>query len=278
MVFFSRPGDVRRFRVRGLDGACFFFTAAFVREAFADPRFLHRFRFFGPDRAQAAFRLTLAERRLFLDLFSRMEAEIRSLTRDASEALRALLYEMLVRLDRFSARRVTALPAARRRSGRGGALPRPRGARLRAGPPPGDYASELRVTPGHLSALCRAALGKSAGACVRDRRALEARRLSRYSGQGAAEVGYALGFDDPAYFARFVKRETGRSPTDLALRPAAYGVASRSSSAEKPSRVRATISICCGPRPTAAAPGPRGWRATSSPRSPCRSPGHRPGG
>ena len=80
----------------------------------------------------------------------------------------------------------------------------------------GDYASALRLTPGHLSALCRASLGKSAGACVRDRLALEARRLLRYSGQGAAEVGYALGFDDPAYFARFVKRETGHSPSDLA--------------------------------------------------------------
>ncbi|HEY6549147.1 MAG TPA: AraC family ligand binding domain-containing protein, partial [Vicinamibacteria bacterium] len=162
LVFFSRPGDVRRFRVRGLDGACFFFTAAFVREAFADPRFLRRFRFFRPDRPQAALRLTLAERRLFLDLFSRMEEEIRTLTSDASEALRALLYEMLVRLDRFSARRAGGGRSAPRRPA---LVDRfldlverdfARGRRL------GHYASDLRVTPGHLSALCRAALGKSA--------------------------------------------------------------------------------------------------------------------
>ena len=49
-----------------------------------------------------------------------------------------------------------------------------------------------------------------------------------YSGQGAAEVGYALGFDDPAYFARFVKRETGRAPTAIAGRGPRRGARRRS--------------------------------------------------
>ncbi len=216
MLFFTRPGDLRRFRVRGLDGACFFFRAEFVREAFADPRFLDRFRFFGRDRAGAAFRLTRAEVRAFLDIFTRMEAEIRSLTRDAPAALRALLYEMLVRLDRFYSARYGA---PHRDGGLSAVVERFlalverdfwRRRRLQ------DYAADLGLSPGHLSVLCRASLGTSAGAVVRGRVALEARRLLAYSGKGAAEVGYALGFEDPAYFARFVKRETGRAPSALA--------------------------------------------------------------
>ena len=218
MLFFTRPGDLRRFRVRGLDGACFFFRAEFVREAFADPRFLDRFRFFGRDRARAAFPLTRAEVRTFLDIFARMEAEIRSLTRDAPAALRALLYEMLVRLDRFYAARHGA-PG--RDPGPSAAVERflalverdfVRRRRLQ------DYAADLGLSSGHLSALCRASLGTSAGAVIRGRVALEARRLLAYSGKGAAEVGYALGFEDPAYFARFVKRETGHAPSALADR------------------------------------------------------------
>ncbi|MEO8537322.1 MAG: helix-turn-helix domain-containing protein [Betaproteobacteria bacterium] len=34
-----------------------------------------------------------------------------------------------------------------------------------------------------------------------------------YSELTAANVGAALGFDDPAYFARFFRRETGVAPS-----------------------------------------------------------------
>jgi len=214
MLFFTRPGDLRRFRVRGLDGACFFFRAEFVREAFADPRFLDRFRFFGRDRTRAALLLRRGEVRAFLDIFARMEIEIRALTRDAPAALRALLYEMLVRLDRFYTVRhppsdAGSAPAVEQFVG---LVERDFARRRRLQ----DYAAELGLSPGHLSALCRASFGTSAGAVIRSRVALEARRLLAYSGKGAAEVGYALGFEDPAYFARFVKRETGRAPSALA--------------------------------------------------------------
>jgi AraC family transcriptional regulator, transcriptional activator of pobA len=216
LLLFTRPGDLRRFRVHGLDGPCFFFRAEFVREAFADPRFLDRFPFFGRDRAAAALLLTPGETRSFLDIFARMEAEMRSLTRDAPAALRALLYEMLVRLDRFYSARHGA---PHRDAGSSATVDRflalverdfAQRRRLQ------DYAADLGLSPGHLSALCRATLGTSAGAVVRGRLALEARRLLVYGGRGAAEVGYALGFEDPAYFARFVKRETGRAPSALA--------------------------------------------------------------
>ena len=190
MLFVTRPGDLRRFRARGLDGACFFFRAEFVGEAFADPRFLDRFRFFRPDRKDPAMLLTRTEKRAFLDVFERMEAEIRSLTRDAPAALRALLYEMLVRIDRFYGARHGEEDEAPRRAAvvdRFLALVERDFARHRG---LCDYAAELGLTPGHLSARCRVALGTSAGAVVRRRVALEARRLLLYSGQGAAEVGY----------------------------------------------------------------------------------------
>lgn len=69
------------------------------------------------------------------------------------------------------------------------------------------------MSPGHLSALCRATLRRSAGGVVRQRLTLEARRLLAHSDLTAAEVGFRLGFDDPAYFARFFRRETGQPPT-----------------------------------------------------------------
>ncbi|HEY8231852.1 MAG TPA: helix-turn-helix domain-containing protein [Vicinamibacteria bacterium] len=59
---------------------------------------------------------------------------------------------------------------------------------------------------------------ESAGRVVRRRIALEARRLLTHSDLTAAQVGFRLGFDDPAYFARFFRREAGEPPTDFRAR------------------------------------------------------------
>ncbi|MEJ2037048.1 MAG: helix-turn-helix domain-containing protein, partial [Maritimibacter sp.] len=54
--------------------------------------------------------------------------------------------------------------------------------------------------------------GKTAGALIQDRLTLEAQRLLTYTNASAAMVASELGFQDPAYFARFFKRRTGLSP------------------------------------------------------------------
>src|SRR5690348_16897961 len=46
LLLVTTPGQVRRWEVTGLDGACVFFTKEFLRDAFADARFLDQFAFF----------------------------------------------------------------------------------------------------------------------------------------------------------------------------------------------------------------------------------------
>ena len=76
-----------------------------------------------------------------------------------------------------------------------------------------DYTRELAVSPGHLNALCKRHLGRSAKAVIQDRLLTEARRLLLYSEDSAARIGHALGFEDPSYFTRFFHRTARRSPT-----------------------------------------------------------------
>ena len=76
-----------------------------------------------------------------------------------------------------------------------------------------DYASSLGVTPTHLNRISRTLSGISAGRYVEARRAREAQRLLAYSRTPIAEIGYALGFDDPAYFSRAFRRQTGETPS-----------------------------------------------------------------
>ena len=75
------------------------------------------------------------------------------------------------------------------------------------------YARTLAVSSSHLNAVVRRQLGRSPTDLIQERVALEARRLLLHTDETAARVGYALGFDDPSYFARFFKRRTGKSPT-----------------------------------------------------------------
>ena len=91
-VFFTQPGQVRRWEASNLDGACLFFAQDFVSETFRDARFLEQFAFFGSGSREAAIRLTPGERQAFLGAFSAISGEIRTLRGDAHDLIRARLY------------------------------------------------------------------------------------------------------------------------------------------------------------------------------------------
>lgn len=81
--------------------------------------------------------------------------------------------------------------------------------------PVARYADELAVTPGHLSRVCRQAVGVSASGVIRERGMREARRLLTYTNLSIAQIAYELGFIDPAYFTRVFGREYGKSPREF---------------------------------------------------------------
>ncbi|WP_433259891.1 helix-turn-helix domain-containing protein [Actinosynnema sp. CS-041913] len=77
------------------------------------------------------------------------------------------------------------------------------------------YAERVGVTAGHLTDLVRAATGRTPGAVIRAALALEAKRLLARTELSAAQIAHRLSFEDPSYFGRFFKRETGMSPGDF---------------------------------------------------------------
>lgn len=77
------------------------------------------------------------------------------------------------------------------------------------------YTGALGVTPARLNAACKARLGTTASALLHDRIITEAKRWLIYTGMTVAEIGYALGFEDPAYFSRFFSKRTGTAPGRL---------------------------------------------------------------
>ncbi len=82
----------------------------------------------------------------------------------------------------------------------------------------GRYAAALGISGVHLNTLCRELAGASALAIVHQRLLLEARRSLTFTQVPVAEIADALGFADPAYFARFFRRGTGQSPLNYRRR------------------------------------------------------------
>ncbi|MCA0921961.1 helix-turn-helix domain-containing protein [Pseudooceanicola nanhaiensis] len=81
-----------------------------------------------------------------------------------------------------------------------------------------DYAEDLGMSTTHLNRLVRRTTGLSAAAYVESRLFQEARRQLAYTRLPVSEVGYQLGFGDPAYFSRAFRRHCGESPGDYRRR------------------------------------------------------------
>ncbi|WP_010215002.1 helix-turn-helix domain-containing protein [Sphingomonas sp. PAMC 26621] len=75
------------------------------------------------------------------------------------------------------------------------------------------HARDLGTSETSLRMACARIAGRSPAAMLDQRAILEARRALLYSHLSVAEIGYALGFTDPAYFTRFFSRHSGMSPT-----------------------------------------------------------------
>ncbi|GGE92843.1 AraC family transcriptional regulator [Sphingomonas prati] len=74
------------------------------------------------------------------------------------------------------------------------------------------HAAALGTSDTSLRAACTRIAARPPAAMLDERAMLEARRALLYTNLSIAEVGYALGFADPAYFSRFFTRHAARSP------------------------------------------------------------------
>ncbi len=77
------------------------------------------------------------------------------------------------------------------------------------------YAAMLGVSESRLTELCRRFANQPPKRLIFERVSREAKRLLRYSSHSVNQIAFALGFRDPAYFARFFHRMAGCSPTQF---------------------------------------------------------------
>lgn len=74
------------------------------------------------------------------------------------------------------------------------------------------YANGLHITPDHLNRTVKAKTGKTAKEYIQSRIITEAKRLLYFSDLSNKEIAYELGFNEPANFSAFFKKQTHVSP------------------------------------------------------------------
>lgn len=196
------PGQVHRWEgVRGLEGSLVLFTPEFLVGDAGDEELLRRL----GERPWADLDGAAHERTSLL--MGELAEEYRVGDDGFAGVLRSLLHVLLVRAARVPGAGVR--PAVR---GVAGAFLRIVADAGGGGLSVRECAGRLGVTPGHLNEVVRAATGRTPAALLRQARVREAQRLLLATGLSVRQVGARVGFEDPAYFCRFFRRETGVSP------------------------------------------------------------------
>lgn len=78
-----------------------------------------------------------------------------------------------------------------------------------------EYAKLMCLSEKRLGQATAKVLGKSPKEIINDRVLLEIKRLLVHSNLSIKEIGQELGFDDPAYFVRYFKKNTETTPVEF---------------------------------------------------------------
>ena len=78
-----------------------------------------------------------------------------------------------------------------------------------------DYADRLSVHVNHLNRALRQTTGKTTSQHIYGRLVSEAKILLKHTDWNIADIAYSLGFDEPAHFNNFFKKQTASTPSSF---------------------------------------------------------------
>jgi AraC family transcriptional regulator, transcriptional activator of pobA len=212
MVLLSSPGQMRKWDFEELPtGYVLIFEEAFLNCFFNDAHFIGDLKYFNTCSSPPQLALSASDAEYLIRLMQDIEQEVGTFSINDQHILRAMLYQVLVWLNR---RYSVAYPSA-------GTEDYNRYIRQFINLVDRDfairhevsyYAGELHITDGHFNDLCKIHLGTSAKNYIQNRLITQAKRLLWYSDLQVAEIALQLNFDDPSYFVRKFKQHTGSTP------------------------------------------------------------------
>jgi len=209
-LFFTAPNQIREWKIGSMpNGLVLIFEEEFICNFFNDVQFVQKLSFFTPSQHNPNLTLTKEQGQYYENILVQIENEI--LSKKDNHLLRALLYQSLAWLNN-AYRSLFQLPEVSVIDNRVLQFSQLVEQHFRENHSVGFYAGELCVTPGHLNDLIKKQYTISAKKYLQNRLVTEAKRLLLYSDSSVSEIAWQLNFQDPAYFIRSFRNETGNSP------------------------------------------------------------------
>lgn len=213
-VVFSKPGDVRAWikSENTPDGYALIFEGEFLLSFFNDPLFLQSLSYFGTQRKIHKINIAAIKERIVY-LVGNITAEIQDYQSKDKHILRALLYEILMLLDReykkqnegesemqvTPSRHVDSFVEAVDKD-------------FREFHDTAYYADKLCITPNYLNAIVKKAMGVNAKLYIQNKILAEAKKKLAYSSLSVSEIAEHLNFETSSYFIRFFRKYTHSTP------------------------------------------------------------------
>ncbi|MFK7807744.1 MAG: AraC family transcriptional regulator [Saprospiraceae bacterium] len=215
-VLLLPPNKWRRWEKidESIDGFFLIFKKDFISTFFNDQLFLYRFHFFYNNSTPSYIHLSDDKLVDFLKRLEDVRAEFKNLRADSEHLLRAILYFILININRIYSRQFEITGdffennlTLRFRD----LLERS----VRSHSDVSFYADKLGVSKSHLNKTLKKSLGKSSSEIIKERLLTEAKRELLFSQLSISEVGFELNFSEPSNFNRFFKEAVGIPPKEF---------------------------------------------------------------
>lgn len=214
-IYFMIPGQVHSWNFVGqVNGYVVNFSEQFFKTFLVDAEYLDHFKFFSGIVKESVFNLPedlqLTITNYFEDLLSESESKLPF----SIDMVRSILLQLLLTVGRIGFTDHINKPSSYNQIlfRRFQKLIEKNFITIHL---PKSYAEILNVTPNYLNSLCRDLVGLPAGAVIRNRIILEAKRLLVNLELNISEIAYKLDFQDNSYFSKFFKNQVGMTPEDF---------------------------------------------------------------
>jgi len=214
-IYFMIPGQVHSWDFEGYtDGYVINFSDSFFRSFLLRPDYVDEFAFFGGNAADSVINITKPQRPKILAILEDLLACTENTGRLQEDRIRVLLLQLFILVEDMNepgaqkglpSYNLTLLRNFRKLIDKNYQTMRL----------PKEYANLLYITPNHLNAVSSEFLGMPAGELIRNRIALEAKRLLVNPALSVSEIAYQLNFNDNSYFTKFFKKHEGLTPEEF---------------------------------------------------------------